>query len=237
MVGHRIFYVSDRQTLPIMGHFWKMDAGCEITEHISQGIRGCEVLKYTEYDGSVQDAESVGVVFPVHMWGSSFAVCEFLKRLRVHRNTYVYAVAVGETLSKHAEDDMNSLRDFGRIFIQKGFGTEADIYVRFVDRKRMGLSTEECMHRDFSVSTNVRFILNGMRYHSMESIRKEQAEAHGMQRTHNDMMYATKADDERILDLYDNRENYRRVSDRKLVLNNIFLDERILQGVRLCRGI
>lgn len=228
MVAHLIFYVSDRGNLPKVGHFRKMDAGCDITEHISDGMRNCSIMKYTEYDGSVLDAQTVGVVFPAHMWGSSFAVCEFLRRLRVKKDTYVYAVAVGETLSRCSDDHemraMNSLRDISRIFIQRGFGTESDIYVRFVDRDRMGLSTEERMRGGLIASENVRVILNGMRYHSLDLVRREQAQYKEELRQKN---------------LYNNDTSvaYRYNTEKRLLLHNVFLDDGMMQGVRLCRGI
>lgn len=228
MVGHLIFYVSDRDNLPIVGHFRKMDAGCEITEHISLGMRDCGVMKYTEYDGSVLDVQTVGIVFPAHMWGSSFAVSEFLRRLRVKKDTYVYAVAVGETLSRQSAEQelrtMNSIRDISRIFIQRGFGTESDIYVRFVDHKRHGLSTEERMRGDYSSAENLQIILNGMCYHNLEYVRKEQASYKEEQRRK--ALYAEEVE-----------PSYHFVSERRFMLNNVFLDDRMMQGVRLCRGI
>lgn len=233
MVAHLIFYVSDRGSFPFVNHYRKMDAGCEITEHISDGMRNCQIMKYTEYDGSVIDAKTVGIVFPAHMWGSSFAVCEFLRRLRVDRETYVYAVAVGETLSRCADDQgmraMNSLRDISRIFILRGFGTELDIYVRFVDRDRVGLSTEERMKRRFPASENLQIILNGMRYHSMEFVRKEQAlykEELRKKEQYKNEFYKNET-----------KQSYYYDTEKRLVLHNVFLDERIMQGVRLCRGI
>lgn len=228
MVAHLIFYVSDRGDLPIVGHYRKMDAGCEITEHISDGMRNCSIMKYTEYDGGVIDAQTVGIVFPAHMWGSSFAVSEFLRRLRVKKDTYVYAVAVGETLSRCSDDQemraMNSLRDISRIFIRRGFGTESDIYVRFVDRDRMGLSTEERMRGGLTASENLQVILNGMRYHSIDIVRREQAQYKEEQR-------------KKALYKNDTKPAYYYNTERRLMLHNVFLDEGIMQGVRLCRGI
>ena len=119
---------------------------------------------------------------------------------------------------------MNSLRDISRIFIQRGFGTESDIYVRFVDRDRMGLSTEERMRGGLIASENVRVILNGMRYHSLDLVRREQAQYKEELRQKN---------------LYNNDTSvaYRYNTEKRLLLHNVFLDDGMMQGVRLCRGI
>ncbi len=55
-----VFYVCD--SMPQSGHFRKMDAEYEIATHIKNGLKNCIVKKYTEYEGNIIDAQSVGVV-------------------------------------------------------------------------------------------------------------------------------------------------------------------------------
>jgi len=129
-----IFYVSDMEELPATGHFRKMDAGREIAMHISRGLNNTKLRKYTQYDGGILEANSVGIVFPTHMWGISLAVYSFVKHLRVSTGTYVYAVVVGESMSASVDATLTrrlgSMERFNRIFMEQGFGNEENIYVQ-----------------------------------------------------------------------------------------------------------
>lgn len=220
---HYIYYVSDMESLPLTGHFRKMDAGREIARYIYKSLKHSKMMKYTEYDGEVITAQSVGIVFPTHMWGSSLAVYSFLRHLRVDRNTYIYAVAVGETLSGAVEETVsrriNSLEEFRRIFIRRGLGTESDIFVRCIDKSRENDTTAENAMEAQDERTHMQSIMEGLLFHSMDRL----TDNVGIVKNRN----LPVAHDDGVGEQY--TENY---SNK---LGNVFLDEDLLSGVRLCR--
>lgn len=218
---HFIYYVSDMETLPLTGHFRKMDAGREIARHICKSLRHGKLMKYTEYDGTAISAQSVGIVFPTHMWGSSLAVYSFLRHLRVDRNTYIYAVAVGETLSGAVEETIprriNSLEEFRRIFIRRGFGTEADIFVRCIDRSREDDMPQNAETGEQNDREHLQTVMDRLLFHSMDRLTSHADAARRV------------VHDEKAVSESVQSGNYQKK------LGNVFLDESMLSGVRLCR--
>lgn len=223
-----IYYVSDMEELPSVGHFRKMDAGREIAWHISNGLENSIMKKYTEYEGEVLDGDSVGIVFPTHMWGVSLAVYTFLKHLKISKNTYVYAVVVGESLSACVDATlakrMNSIERFKRIFMERGFGGEDDIYVRCIDFARDYDTTEECIRSEKKSTLRLGHILEGLLYHSIEELREYS------------LLPAKKeVETELVVDVSAIKRASYDYEKRKLSLTNIYLDDDVMQGVRLCR--
>ncbi len=225
-----VFYVSDMEELPISGHFRKMDAGREIASHIGRGIDNCVIKKYTEYDGRNLDAVSIGIVFPMHRWGVSLAVYSFIKSLRIKKDTYVYAVAVGESMSAGVSATVvkrnEILTQFKRIFASKGVDSDSNIYIRCIDYIRNSSSTEESLRTEKDVKKNIESIMSGLMYYSLESVK------HG---------YKSTSDEEFIKKGkavgFDIELPKEKKIDRSIKLNNIFLDEDMLSGVRLCQVI
>lgn len=135
-----IFYMSEMEERPVNGHFRKMDRSREVLRQLSQNVRNCKVMRYSDYSGERLDGASVGVVFPAHSWGISLAVFAFFNHLRLETGAYVYAVAVGETVS--AEDAasvrrcLKPLEQFTELFERRTAGHTADIFVRCNDLKR-----------------------------------------------------------------------------------------------------
>lgn len=210
---HYVYYVSDMPDASQTGYVYKMDAGREIAGHICRELGKCRMEKYTEYDGNTLHAASVGIVFPTHMWGCSLAVYSFLKHLRVTEDTYVYAVAVGESLSGDVTSTRTSricsLNEFRKIFVREHLGDEEDIFVRCIDRSNIHNDTETLWVDERVRNKNlVRQTLGPLLYHDMRSLSEEAEES-----------YPEKKDS----------------ADRKISLGNIFLDEDIMSGVRLCR--
>lgn len=218
---HFVYYVSDMETPPLTGHFRKMDAGREIARHICKSLRHGKLMKYTEYDGAVISAQSVGIVFPTHMWGSSLAVYSFLRHLRVGRNTYIYAVAVGEALSGAVEETIprriNSLEEFRRIFIRRGFGTESDIFVRCIDRNRENDMPQDAAAGEQTDREHLQTVMDGLLFHSMERLTDHAGVASRV------------VHDEKAVSESGQSGNCQKK------LGNVFLDENMLSGVRLCR--
>lgn len=236
-----IYYVSDMEELPSAGHFRKMDAGREIARHIAKGLGNSRLIKYTEYEGELINATSVGIVFPTHMWGISLAVYTFLKHLRVTMNTYVYAVVVGESMSAGVDATlgrrMNSIERFRRIFVEKGLGSEKDVYIRCIDFKRDYDTTEEYIKTNRDKKERLGYIMEGLLFHSVDELNSKVSDDKiNPEKIKKVYTEDKKSSRERNESSDENNENpsYDRDS-RKITLTNVYLDEDILSGVRLCQ--
>ncbi len=225
-----IFYVSELEDTPLKGHFTKMDAGIEIVEHIRKSVPGSKVMKYTEYSGEMINADSVGIVFPAHTWGISLAVLTFLSHLRIKHGTYVYAVAVGETLSGDVDytivDRVKLLEQFQKIFSKKNLGCNSDIFVRCIDRKRKHESTEENLRGETDKINTVKHVLSGLLFHTLDSIS-------AMEKLDEDERYYQERVEvkENIIPI----ESYSPAKSRRISLSNVYLDDNIFRGVKLCQ--
>lgn len=220
-----IFYASDMDTLPSRGHFSKMDEGRAVAQNIKNSLGNCRLMKFSDYQGELIDADSVGIVFPAHSWGISLAVYSFISHLKVSDNTYVYAVSVGEKIQADNFDMSsynNALNSFARLFIRRGLGELGDIFVRCHNIKRITDSTEEHVRADKSTRDNISQIMRGILCYSADSIRGYDTVDSNAGRTPDNAAY------ERVeLPSAQVRGDIR--------LDNIFLDENFLAGVRLCR--
>ncbi len=225
-----IFYVSELEDTPLKGHFNKMDAGIEIVDHIKRSVPSCKVMKYTEYSGELINGDSVGIVFPAHRWGISLAVLTFLSHLRIKSGTYVYAVAIGETLSGDVDytiyDRVKLLEQFERVFSKKSLGCKSDIFVRCIDRKRMHGSTEENLRGETDKIKSIKHVLSGLLFHTLDSIST-------MERLDEDDRYyeETKSKKSNIIPI----EAYSSSRSKKISLSNIYLDEDVFRGVKICQ--
>lgn len=225
-----IFYVSELEDTPLKGHFRKMDAGIEIVKHIRKYMPNSKVMKFTEYSGELLDADSIGIVFPAHTWGLSLAVRTFLTSLRFRRGTYVYAVAVGETLAGDVDctvyDRVKLLEQFEKVFSERSLGCQSDIFVRCTDRKRMHESTEERLRGEKDKVQTIKHVLSGLLFHTLDSIST-------MEKLDEDDRYYEEVRTTRsnIIPI----EVYSQSRSRKISLSNIYLDEDIFRGVKLCQ--
>lgn len=223
-----VYYVSDIGDVPVSGHFRKMDCEREIALHVCKGLDDCVVKKYTEYHGEVIDGTSVGIVFPAHRWGVSLSVLSFLYQLRVKKGVYVYAVAVGESLSGSVDETalkrIKLIEQFNRLFEKKGFGKEADVFVRCIDIKRPKLSTEE-MDDAGCIKASVDNIMNGLLFHSVERLLEKK---YAML----DNLGYYELEEERVVAITEKKPSTLRRNGR---LTNVFLDEALWSEVRLCQ--
>jgi ferredoxin len=66
-----------------------------VARQLASELKGAflEFMPYLSKDSKVQ-ADAVGIIFPVHIWGLPARVIEFIKRLKVTPTTYLFAVAV-----------------------------------------------------------------------------------------------------------------------------------------------
>ena len=225
-----IFYVSELEDTPLKGHFRKMDAGIEIVEHIKRSRPGSKVMKYTEYSGEVINADSVGIVFPAHTWGISLAVLTFLSHLKIRRGTYIYAVAIGESISGDVDytiyDRVKLLDQFKKVFSKKSIGCQSDIFVRCIDRKRTHGSTEENLRGETDKIKTIKHVLSGLLFHTLDSISNMEMI------DEDDRFYdETQVAHSNIIPI----EAYSQARSRKISLSNIYLDEDIFRGVKICQ--
>ena len=217
-----IFYVTEMEEAPAKGHFRKMDAGREIADHIAQGIDNVYVDKYTRYHGEVLHANSVGIIFPTHMWGVSLAVYAFIKNLKVSPGTYVYAISVGESISAGVEATFDRrlgfVESFMKMFKSKGFGGEENIFMRCIDIKRDYETTEECIRGEKNDIVRLGHIMEGLLFYSIADIKKAKlSDKVCIKEEPVKMVVAS-----------------RTVSQYK-GFANLYLDEYVLEGVRLCQ--
>ncbi|MDE6020197.1 MAG: hypothetical protein K2H01_04245 [Ruminococcus sp.] len=221
-----VFYVCDMDAVPTAGHFRKMDAGREIASHIEKGLSDCIVQKYTEYDGGLIEADSVGIVVPAHRWGISLAVFAFINNLKLSPDTYLYLTIVGETLSECSRDTIDVRLGFvhslRRLIKRRGLCSDDDIYVRCIDMQRSSDYTETLIKYTDSIRDRVRCIMLGLLMYNIAYLENcnenDKKEENRMDILVPDTLSGQKED---------------RTNKRKI--NNVYLDDDIMAGVRLCR--
>lgn len=222
-----VFYVCDMDDLPSSGHFRKMDAGREIAAHIDRMLPDCIVKKYTEYNGEVISADSVGIIVPAHRWGISLPVYAFLNNIRVSEGTYVYVTVVGETLSECSVKTMTKRLGFisslRKQITKKGLCTDRDIFVRCIDTYRSLEYTETVIKEKYTVDKKLECIMNGLFMYNIEEL--ETREDIFIEKQNEKARRSTMTD----LELRD--------STYKGEIDNVYLNEDVLEGIRLCRVI
>ncbi|MCM1272762.1 MAG: hypothetical protein NC225_07335 [Clostridium sp.] len=219
-----VFYVCDMDAVPTAGHFRKMDEGREIASHIKQGLSDCIVEKYTEYDGGLIEAESVGIVVPAHRWGVSLAVFAFINNLKVSPDTYLYVTIVGETLSECSKDTIDVRLGFisslRRLIQRRDLCSDDDIYVRCIDMPRSPDYTETLIKHTDHISDRIKCIMQGLLMYDIVCLEdcNGKREKHGINRL--------------IAETMPKLETGSAVRRK---INNVYLDDDIMAGVRLCR--
>ena len=154
----------------------------------------------------------------------------FLSHLRIKSGTYVYAVAIGETLSGDVDytiyDRVKLLEQFERVFSKKSIGCKSDIFVRCIDRKRVHGSTEENLRGETDKIKSIKHVLSGLLFHTLDSIS-------AMEKLDEDDRYyeETKSKKSNIIPI----EAYSSSRSKKISLSNIYLDEDVFRGVKLCQ--
>ncbi|MGN0368517.1 MAG: hypothetical protein ACI4EK_07030 [Wujia sp.] len=223
-----IFYVSDFEDVS-GAHAWKMDAKQSMIEQLKRYLPNCRVEKYTQYQGELMDAQSVGIIFPSHTWGISLAVYAFLQNLRTREDCYVYAMSIGESLSCDSNETANvrvqSLEQFRHVFEGRGFGSNRDIYIRCIDFKRSFRTTEDRLLCQESIPYRIRDILEGLLFYSVEDIQKHLADS--KERRQETKRYPTA----KVVRTKD------RNTGRKLTMPNLYLDDDLLSEVRICQAM
>jgi hypothetical protein len=170
-----IFYVSEKAGADNISYSHKMGTERDIAARMAEGLGSCKIRKYTDYHGEYLDCESVGIVFTSRRWGISLAVNSFLKSIRSSSSTYVYAVAVNESLAGSVDSDsvtsIKALRQLQSDFEGKLLNAETDIYIRSSDRVRRVVDTEYDMHNAASSALHVKCMMNALLYHNIKELR------------------------------------------------------------------
>ncbi len=219
-----VFYVTDEMdAIPFSGRLRKMDAGREVAEHIRTDMKRCTVLKYTEYTGERLEAESVGIVFPAHSWGISLAIYSFMQNIRVGKDTYLYAVCVGEHLDYESTSHFKIIEQFRRIIDKKGLNKKSDIFVRCKGIKReISKDYEDGFDMDSGLlaSEKIEHILDGLLYHSFDELKNKPR----IEKQYNEfgLNYGY---------------SFEKTGKTRAKLNNIYLDDSMFAGVRFSKVI
>ena len=257
-----IFYVSDSDDLKTGKRIKKMDTTGSLVSQLTANVKRSRAVRYTEYDGELIDAQSIGIVFPAHNWGISIAVLTFLQHLRFRKGTYLYAVCVGENLSVDnavsLKSTLKSLEQFSEIFGRRSEGHASDIFVKCTDFRRSMLSTEEKLSKsgirgmEDKNRWEISCVLEGMLFFSAGSLPAEKviSERRRVSEEEADTMYhmlaarrQSLARESRAVSSrsrsyrYGNAHAYTPDSTDSAgvhsALSNIFLDDDVFSGVRL----
>lgn len=152
----------------------------------------------------------------------------FLQNLRVSSKTYVYISVVGETLSECSDKNIDTrllnLNTLRKQFMKNKLGSDKDIYVRCIDIPRSVDYTEMKLNRQEAVEMSIEKILSGLLMYNIKSF---ESISGGL-------------DDRNVQRNMDSREAAVEKSGANTVrkrLNNVYLDEDMLAGVRLCRAL
>ncbi len=218
---NHVFYMSDIETVPDRGHFTKMDKEKDIAALIERQLDYCKVSKSIDYDGELICGDSLGLIFPVHSYGISIAVYSFISRLRVAKGTYVYAVCVGEKLDV-AADTKRLIASLEK----RGLGGAFDVYVRCKNIRRDTAYTEEILRQNMDTRSRIETVMRGILCYSVGRINNENTV----------LISEAKRQTSLINSAYDLvLPEVNNVVKRTPRLSNVFLDEDMLAGVRLCR--
>jgi DNA repair protein RadC len=173
-----------------------------------------------------------------------------LKSLRTSESTYVYAVAVNESITGSVDTDsitsIKALEQLKSDFRGKLLNTETDIYIRSADRVRSVVDVEYDMLNAGSSAMHIKCMMNALLYHNLMELRNSAAVG-------GRYMYNLKAlqsgktihiepeiREKQHTDTLDNRTKREQAdmeSENSRRLSNIFLDDDIFAEDKICRVI
>lgn len=225
-----IYYVSEMEVLPSYGHFRKLDAGNEVINQISNVVKKLEVNKYSSYEGEVINAGSVGIVFPSYMWGASLAVQGFLKNLKVNENTYLYVIVAGDKYELSNEREIiNNLQVTRVKRMLANAGAKVEVFVRCIDGIRNVKTDSECRKLK-DIKEKINLILESVQYYKEDKLTRLVEEYK--------MIQMKKAKAKEIYhEMRDMSEYEKNTSNSDIKLTNIYLEDSVLEGVRLCQAV
>ncbi|MBQ8912531.1 MAG: hypothetical protein IJ054_00610, partial [Lachnospiraceae bacterium] len=155
--------------------------------------------------------------------GISLAIYSFMQNLRVEKDTYLYAVCVGEHLDYESTTHFKIIEQFRRVIEKKGLNRKADIFVRCKGIRREVSKTDENIFDIGSEKTpeeRISIILDGLLYHSFDDLKNKPR----IEKQYNEfgLNYGY---------------SFEKTGRTKAKLNNIYLDDSMFAGVRFSKVI
>lgn len=101
--------------------------GLQISNDLKKCLDGnstepnCELHKIAEYQGEQINADTLGIVYPVYNWGAPLIIVEFLKKLNVSKDTYLYLIANYGGRPGKALDQCKDILEQRMIHVSAGF--------------------------------------------------------------------------------------------------------------------
>ena len=224
-----VFYVSEMDLPPSGGHFHKMDATREVLSQLEDIVGKINIMKYSDYDGEVLAADSVGIIFPTYRWGISLSVQGFFYFLKISNNTYLYVVIAGNKYELNEIAVLENKMLVNRIRRMLDLcGANPNVYLRCIEGERNNRTDSECK-RIKELDKKINSVMESIQYYThdrivniMEKKTLENNREKGIVDYQN--YYFEKKNQ-----LNDN------MTDEKM--SNIFLDEKVFEGVRLCQVV
>ena len=88
----------------------------QIAENLSNELGDCTTHKIAEYSGENINSDTLGIVFPVYNLGLPLIICDFLNKLNVSNDTFIYAIAnYGGAPGRALDQCEDILKDKNRI--------------------------------------------------------------------------------------------------------------------------
>ncbi len=102
-------------------YFTATGNGLQIANDLSVKLSECTTHKIAEYSGEKIDGSTLGIVFPVYNWGLPLIICDFLRKLNVSDETYIYAIANYGGLPGKALDQCKGILKENGLKLSAGF--------------------------------------------------------------------------------------------------------------------
>ncbi len=93
----------------------------QIANDLSKELEECQVRKIADYANERIDGKTLGMVFPVYMWGVPLIIADFLQKVNVSKNTYIYAVANYGGMPGKALDQCQEILEKRNLTLSAGF--------------------------------------------------------------------------------------------------------------------
>lgn len=111
----------DRKMKHVIYYFTGTGNSLQIAQDMQRKLQNCELRKIAEYQGEEIQGETLGIVFPVYNWGLPLILCEFFKKMKIEKETYVYAIANFGGLPGRALDQCQEILQHRGITLGAGF--------------------------------------------------------------------------------------------------------------------
>lgn len=149
-----------------------------IARKLAKNMENAEVVsivKMMKNDTIKISSEKVGIIIPVYAWGAPRIVMEFLKKLELNHNQYIFAIAHSGGIAGYTLKQMNRALSKKGIRIHAGFsvkdasyaGVEKDIPVRIA--KALDGKGREKMRTFIQREDEIRSVIGNNELHKVET--------------------------------------------------------------------